>query len=151
MPQQIGSLDSTGSPRLKISISGVLTNTPVEFDVIIDTGFNGFVSMPLLTAFPLGLPLFGTTSVMLADGTTASKLTALGRAELGPETKIGIVILEPNSSDILVGMEFLRSFEKVLLLHPQKPFVILEDCKIIDAALLPAKEKDDAPAPTKGT
>ncbi len=139
MPQQIGFLDSTGSPCLKVSISGAISKAPIEFDVIIDTGFSGFISMPLLKAFPLGLPLYGTTSVILADGTTASKLTALGKASLGLETKIGVIILEPSSSDILIGMDFLRRFEKVLLLHPQKPFVILEDCKVIDKAFLPAK------------
>jgi|SRR5208283_1932626 len=111
MPIKTGFLDNTGSPRLKISLSGVLSQEPQEFEVIIDTGFTGFVSMPLFQAFPLGLPLFGTTGVILADGTQAFKLTALGTTHLGEENNLGVIILEPTSSDVLIGMDFLRTFK----------------------------------------
>jgi len=136
MPQWTGFLDSTGSPSIKLGIGGVFTTgTPQEFDVIIDTGFSGFVSMPLVKAFPLGLPLFGTTSVVLADGSQSFKLTALGTVTKDTESNVGIIILEPNSNDILVGMEFKKTFAKALILHPHKPFVILEDCATVDAAI----------------
>ena len=140
MPRWTGFLDSTGSPRLKITIGGVFTNPPQEFDVIIDTGFSGFLSMPLIQAFPLGLPLIGSTEVILADGSRAAKLTALGTATIQTESKVGVVILEANSSDILLGMEFFRSFGKVLMLHPHTPFVILEDCSVVDAAIAAAAQ-----------
>ena len=135
MPQWIGFLDNTGSPSLKLTIGGVFNSTPQEFDVIIDTGFSGFISMPLVRAFPLGLPLFGTTGVVLADGSQAFKLTALGKVSNGNESNVGVVILEPNSNDILLGMDFLRIFAKALILHPHKPFVILEYCATVDAAM----------------
>ncbi len=141
MPPWTGFLDNTGSPCLKLSIGGVFTNPPQEFDVIIDTGFSGFISMPMVKAFPLGLPLYGTTSVALADGKQAYKLTAIGGAGMGEETKFGVVILEANSNDILIGMEFLRTFEKVLILDPHKPSVILEDCKTEDTTMSPSAEE----------
>jgi len=147
MPRQIGFLDSAGTPRLKILISGVLSNEPQEFEAIVDTGFTGFISMPILKAFPLGLPLLGTTTVMLADGATASKLTALGRAHLGAEINFGVIILEPNSSDVLIGMDFLLRFEKVLFIHTHKPTVMLEDCKAFDDGLSPTGKKEDIQAP----
>lgn len=143
MPRQIGSLDKTGSPRLKVSISGVLSQTPQEFEVIIDTGFTGFISMPLVQAFHLGLPLIGTAGVVLADGTKAYKLTALGKAHLETEEEIGVIILEPSSSDVLLGMDFLRTFNKVLMVHPHHPFVVLEDCKVVDEVLEAIKKKGD--------
>jgi len=147
VPRQIGFLDNAGTPRLKILISGVLSQEPQEFEAIIDTGFTGFISMPILKAFPLGLPLYGTTTVILADGTTANKLTALGKAHLGVETNFGVIILEPNSSDVLIGIDFLRRFEKVLLLHTHKPAVILEDCKVVDAALSRKVTKENTQLP----
>lgn len=105
-----------GNPSLKIQLSGVFNPTPQEFTGIIDTGFSGFVSMPLIKAFPLGLPLFGSTSVMLADGAVQSKLMAQAKATIGGKTGTGIVILEPSSKDILIGMDFLRTFKMGLFI-----------------------------------
>lgn len=105
-----GYFNSKGSPCIKISISGVF-NPGKEFEVIIDTGFSGFISMPMLKAFPLGLPLFGTTNITLADASTTPRLTAIGRAAFNNANEAGVIILEPQSADILVGMDFLRTFK----------------------------------------
>ena len=110
-----GSFDSNGNPIIKVTLSGVFNNPPQELSPIIDTGFSGFLSMPLLTAFPVGLPLFGTTTVTLADGSTATKLTALGTLEIGGMKKVGVIILEENATDPLLGMDFLRTFELSLI------------------------------------
>jgi predicted aspartyl protease len=112
MPHAIGSFDNNGNPILKIKVGGVLS-APTELTAIIDTGFTGFLSMPLIAAFPLGLPLVGTTSVVLADGQDQSKLMAQCRVTIDDksEAQFGLVILEPSSTDILVGMEFLRKFK----------------------------------------
>jgi len=130
-----GSLDKSGSPTLKISIHGYSSDRAQEFDAIIDTGFTGFIAMPLVRAFSLGLILFGTTTVVLADGSTKYKLTALGSALKEGQTEVGVIILDENSSDVLIGMDFLRTFKKVLIMHPHAPFVILEDCATIDNML----------------
>lgn len=117
----IGYLDSTGTPCLKITISGPLTKGQ-EFEAIIDTGFSGFLSMPLLKAFPLGLILYGTTEVTLADGSAAAKLTAkAGVRVAGGTLEIGVAILEPSSTEVLVGMGFLDKFERVLFVHSGDP------------------------------
>jgi predicted aspartyl protease len=113
MKSATGSFDKNGNPILKIKIGGVFSSTPTEFTALIDTGFTGFLSMPLIAAFPLGLPLCGTTSVVLADGQNQSKLMASARVMVDDESdaKLGLVILEPSSTDVLVGMEFLRQFK----------------------------------------
>ena len=145
MPPWIGYLDKTGSPCLKISIGGVFNNPPQEFEVVIDTGFSGFISMPLVKAFPIGLPLFGTTSVTLADGSQSFKLTALGKAEIEKESNVGVIILEPNSNDILIGMDFLKTFKKVLMIHPHKPFVYLYDSAVVDKAMATLPQQPSEP------
>src|SRR4051812_25342787 len=97
-----GYIHSSGAPALKVSISGAFPAQSQEFEAIIDTGFSGFISMPILYAFPLGLILFGTTGVVLADGSKASKLTAFGTAHVQGESKGGIIILENSSTEVLV-------------------------------------------------
>jgi predicted aspartyl protease len=106
-------------------ISGPFGNG-VEFDAILDTGFTGFICMPLLRALPLGLMLYGTTSVELADGSTSTKLTAKGMATVEGEEKVGVVILEPTANDVLLGMAFLRSFEKALFVTQNLVFLVDE-------------------------
>ena len=102
-----GFLDK-GTPYLKFSLEGIAD--PKEVTAIIDTGFSGFVSMPLIQAFPLGLPLYGTTNVQLADGQTQTKLLASGKAHFADRQRVGLVVLEPGKTDALVGMDFLRTF-----------------------------------------
>ncbi|MDA2927715.1 hypothetical protein MYX78_10890 [Acidobacteria bacterium AH-259-G07] len=112
-----GSFHSSGSPSIKISVYGAFPQAKQEFEAIIDTGFTGFLSMPLVKAFPLAIVLFGTTSVLLADGTVSHKLTGWGFVEIGDQAEDGIIILAPSSIDILVGIEFLKAFKKTLFLH----------------------------------
>jgi len=38
------------------------------------------------------------------------------KAHVASREKFGLVILEPSSTDILIGMDFLRTFEAALLL-----------------------------------
>lgn len=117
MAEWTGSFGSSGSPELRIKISGMVGDG-VEFAAIIDTGFTGFLSMPLVAAFPLGLLLFGTMNLVLADGSTSFRLTGYGSISVEGEKKAGIIILEPASGEVLVGMEFLKRFGKTLVVAP---------------------------------
>ena len=89
--------------------------------------------MPLVKAFPLGLPLIGTTLVALADGKTHSKFIANSSVSITGDVndsnawKTGIVILEPSSTDILLGMEFFRTFGKTLVVYASRQQVRLID------------------------
>jgi predicted aspartyl protease len=82
---------------------------------MIDTGFTGFLLMPIMSAFPLGLTLVGTGSYTLADNSTSAKLLALGNVTIGNEDPVpGIIVLEPNQCSPLLGMDFLRKAERCL-------------------------------------
>jgi predicted aspartyl protease len=134
----IGSFNSSGSPVIEISVSGPVTN-PTQFIAMVDTGFTGFLMLPLLQAFPVGLILNGTMPITLADGSTQTKLTCLGELHFDGESQIGLIIIEPNSTDILVGMDFLRKFERELLVDPINNLVRLtKTVPIVGAASAPA-------------
>lgn len=147
MPNWTGFLDNTGTPRLRIAIKGPFSPSQ-EFDAIIDTGFSGFLSMPLVQAFPLGLILYGTTTVILADGSTSDKLAAQGMVQMTGVMEIGLVILEPGSSDVLIGMEFLRAFKMSLFVYPGKPMVSLVDEAALEA-IIAANQPPAAPDVTQ--
>jgi len=97
----------------------------VDFDAIIDTGFTGFLSIPLVEAIRLGLVLHGTTSLTLADGSTSYRLTARAKITIQGEEKIGVAVIEWSSTEVLLGMAFLRQFSK--LLYVSQGIVIIED------------------------
>jgi predicted aspartyl protease len=122
----IGSFNKAGSPTIEIGVHGPFTQ-PTIFTAIVDTGFSGFLLLPLLEAFPIGLILRGTTTINLADGTNQTKLACLGSVNFDGQDKVGVVIIEWLNTDILVGMDFLRKFNKQLLVDPVIGRVELQD------------------------
>jgi len=136
------SFDDNGSPIVEIEVSGPV-NDPRKMTAMVDTGFSGFLLLPILEAFPVGLILSGTTSVELADGTKQNKLTCLGQIHYGGTKKVGLIIIEWENTDILVGMDFLRKFEKTLVVDPVNGKVILFDSSIFSK---PARENPAPPS-----
>ncbi len=126
MPSATGSFAKAG-PTITVRIHGVFPELGQNFEVLIDTGYTGFLSMPITKAFPLGLLLFGTTSLVLADGSTSNRLTAYGMVELGSESQNGVIVLETGSDELLVGIEFLSAFKKRLIVCPTSGVVELID------------------------
>jgi predicted aspartyl protease len=126
-----GYFSSSGSSCINFRLSGVLAGSAakegVEFEAVIDTGFDGFVSMPMAQAFPLGLPLRGAIEVTLADGRSVTKFHALGRAILGDHANWGAVILEPASDELLIGLKFLQAFDLALVLTRSEVLLIEQD------------------------
>lgn len=117
MAFKTGYLDKAGHPHIKIKVWGLSANFGQEFDAMIDTGFSGYLSIPLVQAFPLALTLFGTTQYELADGSMSPKLLAHGSIDHEGEITSGLIALEANANcGPLVGMDFLRQSKTMLLL-----------------------------------
>ena len=127
MPRWTGYFNELGSPAIKISVYGVAPAFQQEIEAVVDTGFTGFLSVPLVQAFPLGVVLVGTTPVAFADGSTSYRLTAWGTAAVGGQQESGIIMLEPDSNEVLLGMEFIKAFQKTLLVSPGNRLVALFD------------------------
>ena len=129
MTTTIGSLDNSGRPNIQITVSGAFLASAQRFVAMVDTGFTGFLSIPIMSALPLGLPLCGTTSVEFGDGNSSARFTALCSIDLGGEIEGGVAILEPSTTQIIVGMEFLRRFKKSVAMH-RGVLVLLDELEI---------------------
>src|ERR1700733_3626725 len=109
-----GAFDEAGSPTIKIRVSGDRGSR--DYAATIDTGFTGFVALPLVEMVPLGLSTDpGAASVMLGDGTIIENLVARGSVILGSHLAVGNILLDETSADVLIGMAFLRAFAVTLI------------------------------------
>jgi len=137
-----GSLDpNSGCPIIEIEVNGPF-GAPQKFTAMVDTGFSGYLSLPMLKAFPLGLILQGTMGITLADGTTHARLTARGMIKFDGKEEVGLVLLEWQNTDILLGMDFLAKFGKQMTVD-----AVNRTVEIIDAvAAVPVP----APQPSPG-
>lgn len=102
-----GYFDNEGRPRITASLFGSRAETTME--PLIDTGFDGALSIPIPLAIPLGLELHGWASYELADGTVRHDLTFQGIVHLGEETRRAEIILT-EAEDALLGSELLEGY-----------------------------------------
>jgi clan AA aspartic protease len=110
-----GSFDSSGSPAVEILVFGPDPALHCRISAVVDTGFTGFLLMPTLLALPLGLIPHATIDVTLADGSTQSKFVCIGGIEFDGQTQTGVIILEEQSTEALIGMEFLKALRLTLI------------------------------------
>ena len=76
-----GTIRETGTPTLRLKVIG-RGGSEVTVEGILDTGFDGFLCLPIALAVSLGLELIDVTRTELADGTVMeNELVFAGRAE----------------------------------------------------------------------
>lgn len=142
-----GSLDPTsGCPIVEIEVQGPF-GQPQKFTAMVDTGFSGYLSLPILKAFPLGLILQGTMGITLADGTTHARLTARGMIKFDGKDEVGLVLLEWQNTDILLGMDFLAKFGKKLTVDAVNRTVEIVDVPAPPPAPQPSTTITPTPIP----
>ena len=129
MPKVVGSFDTSGSPVVTISIpSANEASPPVRvFDAVIDTGFTGFLQMPTQEANGLGIVARTSGDVEYADGRIRAVPLAWARVALGEATEEGFIHLHDATTEVTVGLEFLRTFRKALVLSVTDHWVLLID------------------------
>jgi predicted aspartyl protease len=133
-----------GSAIIKVRLAGNSSQQPIEFQAVFDTGFSGFVYIPLIQALPLGLTATGTTPVTLADGKTYNRAWAEIWAVVDGQKERDIAILEPTASaDILIGMDFLRVF-KIGLFLTSANFALVDE--VVFAQFLSSQQPSSGPA-----
>ena len=113
-----------GSATIRFVIGG--SKVRLEFEGIVDTGFTGFVLLPIARAVPLGLEIDGLNSFKSADGAGHQWPTATATAEFGDLASEGSVVLAFYGEEILVGLTFLETFHQSLIIHRNQVFLIDE-------------------------
>ena len=118
MPPRNVSLNSAGHPYIRIRVYGISEDLAKEFDALVDTGFTGFLHLPLTLALPLGLTLLSTANYTIGDGSTISNLIAFGTIDYEGQKTFGPISLEqdPKCKDVLIGMEFIHLSKHMLIL-----------------------------------
>jgi len=102
-----GGIRETGTPILVLKVIG-RGGSEVTVEGILDTGFDGFLCLPISLAVSLGLELIDVTRTELADGTVVEdELVFAGRAEWDGAV-MDIDILLTRSRDVLIGTAFLK-------------------------------------------
>lgn len=116
-----------GFPWIEIEIIGS-HDAATKVKVIVDTGFNGYLSLPYEVAFPIGLTLEGVGSGKVADGTFSPYLMCAGVVKYG-ETRVRSAIDVQQGGRPLMGTALLKELGRSLFLDPVKGVVILEDVR----------------------
>ena len=116
----LGAFDRYGSAIVNIRVAGINPlagiNPPREYTAVIDTGFNVFIAMPIAAMIDLGLKSEGAAKVTLGDGSTIDNFVARGAVTLGSQTKMCDILLDENSTEILIGLSLLRGFKLGLVI-----------------------------------
>ena len=120
-----GFFSENGHPIIPIEVYGYSKEVAQNFDAMLDTGFSGFLSLPLVHALKVGLILASTASFTLADGSTDHTLLCYGSIKMSGGEQIGLISIS-KGSDVLLGMDFLRKFNKKLYLDCAGDVVKLE-------------------------
>src|SRR5579862_565197 len=116
--------DPDGRPTVDIEVSNPI-GWKAKVTALIDTGFDGFLSLPIVEAFAIGLLLRGMIPVTLADGSTQDNLYCLGTINFDSEQQDGTILIEWQGS-ALVGMDFIRSFSRQLVVDPTNGVILLQ-------------------------
>jgi len=115
MPEQYNSLEfpvvDNFSPEVPIELYSEFGNSNVKVVAIVDTGFTGFLSVPMAVGMKANLRLLSMGYYTLADGRQVKKIECVGKIRFGGKDIVGIISLSETSDDCLLGMQFLEKLE----------------------------------------
>lgn len=119
-----------GNPYIEIEVGGVGKTTTIK--ALIDTGFNGYLLLPYIEAFPLGLVLHGMQKSTLADGSTSHNFVCVGKVCIDGVCASTTIDIHPSSA-ILLGTGLLKELGKKVTV----------DCVNESVEIIGAKKRQD--------
>lgn len=115
-------------PKINIGVKGAVG--PKNIEALVDSGFNGYLTLPYTIAFPLGLILIGIQSSTLADGTTTSHFVCIGEICVDNKCVSTTIDIQPSGM-VLMGTKLLKELGKTFTLDCVNGKVEITDSEII--------------------
>ena len=115
-----GKVNRHGEPRVAISL--ILRQRPVRFSAVLDTGFNGYLSVPTPVLTRSRWLLIGTETYEIATGALVEQEVYLGEVVFDGERSM-VYAVATNAQDVLIGTKLLRT--KVLTIDFRTQRVII--------------------------
>jgi len=103
----VGYFNEKGYPIVKINVRGI--GKSGEIISLIDTGFSGYLSIPVTTAIQLGLAVIGVERVQYADGRIANELVFLVAVDIDGKER-GIPATLTWSPQALAGIKLFSDY-----------------------------------------
>jgi len=101
-------------PVIEIEVRGI-TGISKKINALVDSGFNGYIQIPFIEAFPLGLVLAGVQDITLANGSTSSHLVCRGQVCIDGKCVDTTIDIQP-ANIVLLGTKLLKELEKTFIL-----------------------------------
>lgn len=102
----VGFVNESDEPVIKVKL--VLSKGKRSVNAVIDTGFNGYISVPQKLIGDSDWDFLGTEEYELASGELMRERVFLGKIEMGAES-LTVFVLSSNSSDTLIGTKLLKN------------------------------------------
>lgn len=112
-------------PIIEIEIKGV-SGTSKKIRALVDSGFNGYLQIPFVEAFPLGLVLAGIQANTLADGSNSNHLVCIGNVCVDGKCIHTTIDVVP-ANIVLLGTKLLKELGKTFILDCAKGHVEIRD------------------------
>lgn len=135
----LGTFDND-QPVIEIEVKGV-TGITRKINALVDSGFNGYLVIPFVEAFPLGLVLAGMQANTLADGSTSSHLVCKGQVCVDGKC-IDTTIDIQQANIVLLGTKLLKELGKTFVLDSSVGKV-----EITDSSNFPKRESSKLKKP----
>ena len=108
-------------PLIRLTVHGT-RGRKRKVEAVIDTGFNGYLTLPPDVIAELGLPWQTTADAILADGSICS--FEIYEAAMSWDRRVRSIIVSESDSTPLVGMAMLHGFELNMLVQARGKITI---------------------------
>ncbi|MDD5291323.1 MAG: hypothetical protein PHZ04_04410 [Patescibacteria group bacterium] len=109
---------------VKLKLAGYHGSKEIYF--LIDTGFDGELSLPVSLAIPLGLALVGESEYKIAGGTSYNPLKFVASIQWGSQNKLASVDVDKGDTPLL-GMRLLTNY--TLFVNFKTKSLVIEEPK----------------------
>lgn len=119
-----GSFDESGTPIVSIEV--IIGQKNYNFQAIIDTGFSGFLIVPLTELKELPTFLDDIKWMTLADGRRIVRLQSYASIHIADETFDGIATVKSEGNEVILGMKFFTTSRRSIHIFPYAEKVLLQ-------------------------